>query len=117
MTKEVMYKSFKNNQRSKAILQDRVITRSRKKYASIPMLGRTSYLAIVDAITQDQKKLSQSIWYITDLLINEHMATLQRTINDMVAPVNKRETTRLLGLVQNFLKYQYEGHVLNERML
>jgi hypothetical protein len=75
------------------------------------MLRRTSYLAIVDAITHDEEKLTQSICYVTDLLINEQMATLQRIIDDLVALVNKKEMTRLLGLLQNFLKFQYEDHV------
>jgi hypothetical protein len=111
MTKEDMYRNFKFNQRSDAIFQDRVVTRSRNAEASMQMMGRTSYLSIVDAITHDEEKLSQSICYVTDLLINEQIATLQRIVNDLVAPVNKKEITHLLGLLQNFLKYQYEGHV------
>jgi hypothetical protein len=113
MSKEDMFRNYKYNQKSGAILQDRVSTRtrSRNEDASIPMLGRTSYLAIVDAITHDEEKLTQSICYVTDLLINEQMATLQRIIDDMVAPVNKKDMTRYLCVLQNFLKYQYEDHV------
>jgi hypothetical protein len=116
MSKEDMFRNYSYNQKSNAILQDRVSTRTRShtegaSTGSIPMLGRTTYLEIVDAITHDEEKLTQSICYVTDLLINEQFATLQRIIADLVAPANKKDMTRYLCLLQNFLKYQFEDHV------
>jgi hypothetical protein len=110
MSKEDMYRNFKYNQRSSMILEDHVLTRALSNQP-IPMIGRTNYLAIVDALTHNEEKLTQSIDYVTDGLINETVARLQKMINDLAAPTIKKGLTHLLVLTQNFLKYQYDSHI------
>ena len=113
MTKEDMCRNFRYNQESSMILEDRILTRTNSNKL-IPMIGRTNYLAIVDALTHNEEKLTQSIDYVTDGLINETVARLQKMINDLAAPAIKKELTHLLVLSQNFLKYQYDSHIHEE---
>jgi hypothetical protein len=113
MAKEDMYRNFRYNQQSSMILEDRVLTRAGSN-KPIPMIGRTNYLAIVAALTHNEEKLTQSIDYVTDALINETVARLQKMISDLAAPTIKKELTQLLVLTQNFLKYQYDSHIHEE---
>jgi hypothetical protein len=110
MTKEDMYRNFRYNQESSMIMEDRLLTRANSD-KGIPMIARTNYLAIVDALTHNEEQLTQSIDYVTDALVNETVGRLQKMINDLVAPTIKKELTHLLVLSQNFLKYQYDSHI------
>jgi hypothetical protein len=110
MTKEDMYRNFRYNQESSMIMEDRILTRAGSG-KRIPMIARTNYLAIVDALTHNEEQLTQSIDYVTDALVNETVGRLQKMINDLVAPTIKKELTHLLVLSQNFLKYQYDSHI------
>jgi hypothetical protein len=113
MTKEDMYRNFRYNQESSMILEDRILTRANSD-KPIPMIARTNYLAIVDALTDNEEKLTQSIDYVTDGLVNETVGRLQKMINDLAAPTVKKKLTHLLVLSQNFLKYQYDSHIHEE---
>jgi hypothetical protein len=113
MTKEDMYRNFRYNQESSMILEDRILTRANSD-KPIPMIARTNYLAIVDALTHNEEKLTQSIDYVTDGLVNETVGRLQKMINDLAAPTVKKKLTHLLVLSQNFLKYQYDSHIHEE---
>jgi hypothetical protein len=113
MTKEDVCRNFRYNQESSMTLEDRVLTRTNSNKL-IPMIGRTNYLAIVDALTHNKEKLTQSIDYVTDGLINETVNRLQKMIEDLVAPTVKKELTHLLVLSQNFLKHQHDSHIHEE---
>ena len=52
--------------------------------------------------------------YCTDVLVNEQLHTLQKIISDLVAPTIKKEMLHGLGIIQNFLKYQYDEHAKME---
>ena len=110
MTKEDMYRNFRYNQESSMIMEDRILTRANSE-KRIPMIARTNYLAIVDALTHNEEQLTQSIDYVTDALVNETVGRLQKMINDLVAPTIKKELTHLLVLSQNFLKHQCDSHI------
>jgi hypothetical protein len=60
------------------------------------------------------EKISRSIDYVTDVLMNEQVHTLQRIIYDVIVPTKKPAMTHGLTLVQNFLKYQCDKHAKKE---
>jgi hypothetical protein len=109
---EAMFEGYR-----KAVLQDarNSGTRlTRKAINDLPMLRRSSYLNVTRNITGQSEKMIMSVDYCTDILVNEKMQVLQRIVNELVAPIQKKRCTKLLVLTMNFLKQQYNSHAIQE---
>jgi hypothetical protein len=107
---EEMWKDFRREEKSfQAAQLGKKLTRAANKQLSHNR-GRSSYLNIARHLTSQSQKKVKCVDYVTDILVNERVAVLQKIINDLVAPTQKREMTQHLVLLQNFLKNQYDDH-------
>jgi hypothetical protein len=107
-TLEAMWENFQRKEKTRAVVEHRVTTQN--QVATLETLKRSSYIEVASTLTAGQEKQIKSVDYVTDQLINERVQVLQRIIMDIAAPVDKKNLTRHLCLVQNFLKYQYDSH-------
>lgn len=104
-----MYRRYHKSKEEQALVNTVRVTRSSIR-ESIKCIGRSTYLDLATTLTGNSEKITRSVDYVTDVLINERVHTLQRIINNVVAPTKKGQMTHGLTLVQNFLKYQYDEH-------
>jgi hypothetical protein len=112
-SKEEMWRYYHKDTLMKAIAEHGgPFTRSVKN--DIKMIKRSSYLKIASALTAGSEKIIRSVDYTVDILINESVSTLQRIIDELVIPAEKKEHTKNLLVVQNFLKYQFDDHLTKE---
>lgn len=102
----------------KALMNAPRITRSVTTKAAtgklVKMISKSLFLSILNQVTSHSEKKSNSVDYYDDILINETVHTLRKIVQDIVAPARKRELIDLLEIMQNFLKHQYNGHVMRK---
>jgi hypothetical protein len=78
-------------------------------------IKRSSFYTIVKAITHSDEKLLTAVDYVTGVLVNDQVSTLQDMIEAFACtPSRKEELTSQLELVRNFLKAQVGAHVCRE---
>jgi hypothetical protein len=106
---EEMYRQYRKHKEEQALLETVRVTRNSVRQ-NLKCVGRSTYLDLATTLTANAEKITRSVDYVTDVLINEQVHTLQQIINDVVAPTKKPAMTHGLTLVQNFLKYQYDEH-------
>lgn len=80
----------------------------------VKMVCKSLYFKIAKAVTSHAEKRSNAVDYCDDVLINESVHTLRRIVKDLVAPEKKAMLIHLIEVLQNFLKHQYNAHVLRE---
>jgi hypothetical protein len=107
---EEMYRRYRKRKEQEALAKTVRVTRSSIKQ-NIKCIGRSMYLELVRTLTGNSEKITRTVDYVTDILVNERMNTLHKIISDLVAPTQKAQMHQSLAIVQNFLKYQYDEHV------
>ena len=108
-----MWKDFEKQEKLFVTLEEEHMV-TRADFAQMKTIGRSSYFSVASAITSEQEQMVKCIDYCTDILVNEPVQGLQKIIMDLVAPMQKKKLVGHLTLVQNFLKYQFDDHVLEE---
>ena len=103
-----MWQAYRRNRKFLASVEG--ITTTRAQVAAVPMIHRSSYFAITEALTGGAERAITCVDYVTDETINVPVNMLQKITNDVVAPTKKKQITRYLTLVRNFLKVQYDDH-------
>lgn len=79
---------------------------------SIRALSLKSFYGIVNALTTGQDSARTAVDYVVSILLNDNYATIVRVIDGVVDDRDEAESWKLrLGLVVNFLKYQFDSHV------
>lgn len=113
---EDMYRRFLERKKEDALMKaTRVVTRGHAKQRSfLNCLSRGAYCSLASFLTVPQAQMTRSIDYCTDRYVNERFHVITRIIMDLVAPSQKAEMLRLLAVLQNFLKYQYDSHVTRD---
>jgi hypothetical protein len=104
-----MYHQYHKHKEEQALLQTVRVTCNSVRQ-NLKCVRHSTYLDLATTLMANAEKITWSIDYVTDVLINEQVHTLQQIINDVVAPTKKPAMTHGLTLVQNFLKYQYDEH-------
>jgi hypothetical protein len=100
-----MYKSYKRNC-FYGHLTDRMVRRSQTEKVAI--ISKSVYYKVVGALTSNSERIVKCVDYVTDVLVNESVSRLQKIINDLVVPTKKKQITKRLELLRNFLKNQFD---------
>lgn len=77
-------------------------------------LGRSRFHELVRAITKHKPKLLTAIDYMTGELLNDSVSTLQDIIDAFTAGDDKERLTTHVEVARNFLKVQYDEHILKD---
>jgi hypothetical protein len=72
-------------------------------------VGRTTFTNLVRVLTSGDEKLVRAVDYVSGTLINDSVQVLQRIIDTLLAEDD--HLSRLLEILRNFLKVQYNLHV------
>jgi hypothetical protein len=105
-----MYEQYEMECETNLMLEDTTRTRQQKKQSK-HKIGRTTYATVSSMITGDMDQEIKCCDFVTDRLVNEQVHVIQKIINDLIDPKQKRSFTNHLLLTQNFLKYQFDDHV------
>lgn len=83
------------------------------KKSNMAPIGRSTFFAIFGMATVSGGKLLTAIDYVTASCINEPIGTIQTIVDDIFCDDKaiREKCTRLLSLLKNFLKVQYDRHV------
>ena len=109
-SREEMWEEYRKEMLLKFLSQN-ACTRGSTNKASDHLICRSSYIKLASSLTARSEKIVRSVDYTVDRLLNEVIPVLQKIIDDLVIPVKKRQFTRLLSLIQTFLKYQFDDHL------
>ncbi|CAJ1966336.1 unnamed protein product, partial [Cylindrotheca closterium] len=71
----------------------------------------TTYYLLVKHLTPKAEKSITCIDYVQDILVNVQVTGLTTIIEQVVAPTQQKAMQRYVLVLQNFLKYQYDGHL------
>ena len=78
-------------------------------------VSRGSFYKIFGAVTSGNQKLLTSVDYVTGVLVNDAVSTLQTIVDDLSPDhATKEDLGHRLEIVKNFLKNQYDLHVHRE---
>ncbi|CAJ1967739.1 unnamed protein product [Cylindrotheca closterium] len=72
---------------------------------------RTTYYLLVKHLTSKAEKSITCIDYVQDILVNVRVTGLVVIIEQVIAPTQHKTMKRYVLILQNFLKYQYDGHL------
>jgi hypothetical protein len=72
-------------------------------------VGRTTFTNVVRVLTSDSEKLVRAVDYVSGTLINDNVQVLQKIIDTLLSGDDR--LSRLLEILRNFLKVQYNFHV------
>jgi hypothetical protein len=101
-TEEEVYRNYVREAKAQALVKAAAKGRvTCSTVSNVRLLQRTSFLKILNALTGGSEKMTRSVDYVTDILLNERIHVLQKSIMDMVAPAQKKDLTHSLVLVQN----------------
>ena len=76
------------------------------------LLCKSTFLDLVHILTVNNNRVVKAVDYVQGMLLNEPCGTLQRIIDDLISDLSMRKDfTRMLEVVRNFLKTQYQVHL------
>ena len=79
-----------------------------------PRLKRTTFFKLSNSILTQKPKLLRAVDYVSGILLHEPIEAVQDVIDVFLPRTQKKEMTKDLQLARNFLKVQYDNHVLKE---
>jgi len=78
-------------------------------------VGRSTFHSIVSTITKDDPALLCSVDYTTGVLVHDSIETLQEIVDAFTTSTEDKQTmTNWLEVMRNFVKVQYDDHVIIE---
>jgi hypothetical protein len=77
-------------------------------------LGRSTIYKLAKMLTAGEERLVTSVDYVTGVLVNDTVQMLQRVISELCPKESVAELTKFLGLCRNFLKVQYDFHIMSD---
>ena len=77
------------------------------------MIGKTAFLGLVRTLTAEDEQLITAVDYVKGVLVHDVVDVLQRIIHDhVIDPSSKASLTKMLMVLSNFLKNQYQRHAI-----
>ena len=74
--------------------------------------GESSFSKLSNAIIAQRPRLLKSVDYVAGILVHETVMALQNLADSLFVGPQQRNFTRLLTVARNFMKVQYDSHLL-----